>query len=269
MNTMLSHATVEELWEMVDVASLSADDSEKSAELLKRLMTELETRGELSQASNDEKKICYEGVLEKTSKFNNQQSMEIKLTSEKNRRRRFVRRIAVSAASLIVVFAMANVATAAAGFEFFGVFSRWTKEALYVITGNKEMRSLSKEFYRLNEKLNEIDISVKLPTYIPDGYRFDLFEEDEDFEQFHLTAWFTDGNQYFSIKVLEIDSYAISNWSEANGKEESEIYDKSGNKYVIISNNDRIQAIWKDGNYEIVLQGMLTREQLVKMIDSI
>ncbi|MDR0325793.1 MAG: DUF4367 domain-containing protein [Oscillospiraceae bacterium] len=182
-------------------------------------------------------------------------------------KRKFVRP-ALVAASVTLAFFLNSIVAYASGFDFFGSLAQWSKDAVYFVFGTPSEDGqdsvLNPEYLGLQATLENVGIRVNLPTYIPNGYRYDTIEPDEPNEFSIIIAWFVRGDGFFSIRIKRIATTA--SFSEINNEEQSEVYK---GHYLITSNVDRTKALWYDGLHEIQIQGNLIYEELTKILDSI
>jgi hypothetical protein len=170
------------------------------------------------------------------------------------------------AASIVAVFSVTNIVAYANGVDFFGLFSKWTQDAVYFVFGNsteEQTVEVDAEYSRLINVLNTLEMQVDLPKYIPDGYVFFSIEPDEPVDFLPVAAWFVRGDDRFSIKVNPLGT--VSSHSEVNAEEQL----IHNGIYLITSNLHRMKAVWHQENYEITIQGDITHDELIKILDSI
>ncbi len=85
------------------------------------------------------------------------------------------------------------------------------------------------------------------------------------FAETPIIAWFDNEERIFFIRVHpEINN--TDTFYEASAVRIPEQYN---GEYTIITNNDRLTAVWAQGFCEVQIQGDLTYEELTAMLDSI
>lgn len=106
-----------------------------------------------------------------------------------------------------------------------------------------------------------------LPNIAPERFELADIMVDETPRQRNYTAFYKDGDKSFKITVL---SYLEERPEQQEQSEDvSELYEKNGNLYYILSNYDQSRATWIDGAYECYISGDVTIEEIKLMIDSI
>jgi hypothetical protein len=178
-------------------------------------------------------------------------------------------RPALIAASIAFVLILVNITAQTLGFNFFGIFFKRTPDA--VVFGNPtEEQSVDAEYGRLKTALEIIGIHVDLPRYLPEGFLFDTIEPNEPTEFSAIFAWFVRGEEEFYIRVEKVRRDETSSFSERNDDVPSEPYK---GKFHIEPNMHRMSATWhqeiSENLYKLSIHGDLTRDELIKILDSI
>lgn len=276
MKDMMEHATTRELHDLLDMVWEAETMTPTHTELLCAALEELTARGEIAEVTDEEQTAAFEKLMLRIQEMEKNPALIRRLMSctpenwqrRQDRKRTYFRRAATSVALVAVLF-LSNAVALASGRDLFGAISSWTRNAVLFVVGRDAEDTPSKEtdgeYLTLKMMLDNLDISVDLPTYVPDGFVFDSLEPEEPDASSKIIAWFSNGDDMFSIRIRPMDSADVS-MSETNGEDGSEIYNGS---YLIAMNNRRIKAIWYQGIREIQIQGNLTRWQLTEILDSI
>lgn len=272
--------TTEDLTHMLKAMYTKDGLVKEQAHYLFSFTEELKRRGEPVPFTDEELRIREEEILQTARTFDDAteraEQKRLNKPPEKPeapvsrawKKPRFSRAAGFAAIVLALLF-FTNVVTNAAGFDLFGRISAWTKDAIqYVfgITGEDDIdQEINTEFGALTHTLEALNINIDLPAYIPEGYTYHHTDPDEPDGSMPFGAWFTSGTKQFFIRVNPASS-GVSSFFEASVAEGAERYN---GEYIIIANNNRFTAIWAHGFCEVQIQGDLTREQLIKMLDSI
>lgn len=192
--------------------------------------------------------------------------------------------------SIIVIFG-SMVAVQAAGADVFGALAKWTDEmfsfgrlsndtddAAFVSDATEaaldpidqsEPLIVTTEYPSLQEALDHFGFgSVPLaPTWIPGGYEQLPVEVIEMSKETSFNAGFISGDNMISINfnvwTEPIYSYIVKDENPVS------IYETSGIEHYIMSNNSDMTAVWMNGNIECFISGPITKDELLKMVDSI
>jgi hypothetical protein len=176
-------------------------------------------------------------------------------------------RYALIAASIVFLLILVNITAQTLGFNFFGLFAKWTKDAVYFSDAEQadDYRDTSPAYEPLIMVLENHGIYIDLPKGIANGFIFKAIAPDKLTEFSPIIAWFMRGEDEFYIRITLTDENHRM-FSEANVGEYAEVYK---GQYHITYNIDRITAIWHQDIYEISISGNLTYEELTEMLDSI
>ena len=179
---------------------------------------------------------------------------------------KFLRPALIAAAVVLALF-LTNVASLTIGYDFFGSLARWSRDAVYFVFGESDeiTRGDHSAYRPLADIIKNLCIEVDLPTHIPEGFEFDAIEPAEPVDYLQIITWFVRGDEEFSINITPMGATNTS--TERNDEEQSEYFYKG--KYLIETNIDRFVALWYQNGYEIRIQGDLTYEELIKILNSI
>jgi hypothetical protein len=287
MKEMLAHATTEELYKLADTIVTGEDFTDEQAALLDDIGTELEKRGEWKKISMEEAETLGEQIRQRaaaeqtraeTDKETPPWLAQLLQDAEEDVRQRKAKRrkVTVAAAGLVVVLLVSNSISAWAGFDFFAWAFARVQHGFHMITAGESLdegKIGSFEYRQVNETLDTSKVSVKIPNWLPQGFSFQEFNSSNTTVPFYMTAWFTDGIRQFSLQVREAGSQEeLDSWMETNVDSSADTVEQrviSGVSYAITANKSRIVAVWYESNYELMIQGDLTAEQVIRMLESI
>lgn len=182
-----------------------------------------------------------------------------------------------SAAVLVIALGLLLIGSASAdamGFDLFGMVANWTAEIFHFsdATEGTEFTELEQgkagEYASLQEALDAYGIDQKLaPTWIPEGYNQTEVEVlYTPFEKSFYVIYIKENKSVqISIRMLmDTDSEQIE-----KNEDFLEAYIKDGVAYYIFQNTDYTQAVWTVAEFECVIAGNVTAEEIKTMIDSI
>jgi hypothetical protein len=181
--------------------------------------------------------------------------------------RKKVVRLALIAAAVIVLL-MGTAYSA----EALGWLPAWDKDYFWYM---KDEESVSPDlstvlvYGSLEETLALYDAPENMvPSYIPDGYVARDFEYDvvPDYVATFIQKYrSTRGTILLSYSLRSSDSTA--QYSKDEG--DPEVYTTHGTDFYIMTNAGKFEAIWNCGDFECSISGVPSKDDLIKMIDSI
>ena len=182
----------------------------------------------------------------------------------------WVRRVAAAAAVLLLLICIPLSARALNWEEICNTVVKWAKETFSFVMGDIDgpEASDSREFDSLQEALESAKLSTDMiPTHIPEGYVLENVEIAKTPIQEIYVALYKKNGKLLNISVrflIETDPQRLE------GNENiTETYIVYGKEYYIISNNERISAMWKQDSYECYITSDLTVDEIKQMINSI
>ena len=113
--------------------------------------------------------------------------------------------------------------------------------------------------YKVTEKL--------APTWLPEGYENVEVKMTETPKRRRFTAVYQKGEQIIKIQITDYLEESPSQIEQSEGFQE--LYPSGGVDYYIFSNNEQMQAVWKNENYECYISGPVTIDELKAIINSI
>ena len=187
--------------------------------------------------------------------------------------RLFAKIAGIAAAVALAIFAAGTLISPVEGTNLWTVIANWTKETLGIGAEGKKLESteIPEQLVELNELLQQYKLSeaVGLPSYIPEGYQTTATYVDEREDATVIVCQLENGSnlvilQYSFLKKADGASQVQKN------DEDPEIYSApDGTPVYIIQNMDVYNAIWSKGNVEMMILNITSKEEMIKIIDSI
>lgn len=188
---------------------------------------------------------------------------------------RWFRRIAaVAAAAVLVVVIFAATGAEAFDFDLWGKIASWTDDFFHfadetqTTQGTEPEKEVNLELASLQEALAQYEITEKLaPTWLPDGYSFIDINVLQSPREISISAMYEKNGERIIISIRQ----SIGSKPEQVEKGETlvEAYDSDGVTYFIFSNYDRVQTVWIYDEFECIITGSITLDEMKTMIDSI
>ena len=181
------------------------------------------------------------------------------------------RRIAVVAASLVLIFTLTTSANAFGLENIWNAVVNWAQETFSFSTGvdiDEPNATNQLEYASLQDMLAVHGRNPNIvPLWIPDGFFLsDLRFAENPIQETYL-AVFTKDN---SILKICIRSYLGGEPEKIEQSADwNEVYSVSGIDYYLFSNNNQQRAAWLTDTYECNISGDLSIDEIKKMIDSI
>lgn len=186
---------------------------------------------------------------------------------------RWMKRVAVVA---IICVALTTAAVSAKAFapDFWEKVATWTREFFRFedVTNGTEGDTPDVEN---NVELNSLRDAISqynaaeglMPNWIPEGYFCTSVNAKESPKTLLISAAYEKDSEQLFIRIRqELGSDPVQ--IEKN-EDLIEIYTADGVDYYIFSNNKTLQTAWIVGEYECIIIGKLTLEDMKKVIDSI
>lgn len=120
------------------------------------------------------------------------------------------------------------------------------------------------------ETETDFEFVCKKPQWVPDGYELEREEYDKDFHLYQESYVNSDGKciLYQQMRNDRVDNIGIS----SNGDAQQEVMIKNVKGYFIPDdalNNEKGNLVWEDGKYLYIIGGNFTKEELIKMVETI
>ena len=186
----------------------------------------------------------------------------------------WLRRAATVAAVLAIFLATATVSVNAFGYDLWGKVAVWSQEFFHFedetqgTEGEDPDKKNNYGYASLQDALDGSGITQKLaPTWFPDGYTLLEVSLSNTPRETSIHASYTNNRQTIRVSIR----WLIGTKPEEIEKSDNYImtYDANGIAYYIFENNNNLQATWVVGEFEGLIIGNVTLEEMKAIIDSI
>lgn len=198
---------------------------------------------------------------------------------DKPRKRSFRPRIAIAAA-IIIVFVLGSTITAYAfKYNLWEAIAGWTSETFrFTYSADSKEENISPSHTAnnagantdLQAVLDEYKITNKLvPKYLPEGFELtELKAIDMGMGGIiNFSAAYVKDERTIVIHITKNMTQSGAYHEKDEG--DPEIYNAGGIKHYIMTNMGNYKAVWVNGHFECGICGLESKEELIKMIDSI
>jgi hypothetical protein len=175
-------------------------------------------------------------------------------------------RIAIIAAVLLVLVIGASITASAAGFNLWRAFVEWTSETLGIQFRETIdfQHEWNPELYDLNYAVSQVGMpKSKVPHYLPDGFKQVFIQINDD----EVIAQYSKDDESIIIQYFRIVSDNGEYYERDDGY--SERYTVGGIDHVLFTNLGTYLATWSNDGWECSIMGVPTKQDLLRMIDSI
>lgn len=187
---------------------------------------------------------------------------------------RFMRAVAAVLAVVLILAAGVTVTAEAFQIDIWGKVANWTQEIFHFTDGTNPTQETTPvkennlELKSLQDALAQYKITEKLvPTWLPEGYTNKDLQVTDSPRGRTIYANYEKNESELIIKIRQVIG------TQANQVEKNEdlleVYVVDGVEYYIFSNTETMQAAWSIGEFECIIIGKITLEEIKAMIDSI
>ena len=186
----------------------------------------------------------------------------------------WLRRAATVAAVLVIFLVVATTSVNAFGYDLWGKVAIWSQEFFHFEdeTQGTEDNDLEKqdnlEYASLQDALDGMEITQRLaPTWLPEGFLLDELFVFRSPKENSISAKYINGTTDIRISIRQL----IDSIPEEIEKSDEYIlaHDANGITYYIFENNSNLQATWVVGEFEGIIGGPITIDEMKAIIDSI
>ena len=181
------------------------------------------------------------------------------------------------AAVLVVVLILAvgtSITAEAFHVDIWGKFANWTKEIFQFTdtpqgtTAADPEQEYNSELKSLQDALNDYEVAAKLaPTWISEGYICKDLQVVRTPRALNINAIYDKNGERLVIKIRQ--TIGVQAPQVEKNDDLLEVYVVDGVEYYIFSNTETLQAVWSIGEFECLMIGKITLEEMKMMIDSI
>ena len=191
---------------------------------------------------------------------------------------RFPNRALRTVAAILVVVLILVVGTSITAEAFhvdiWGKFATWTKE-IFQFTDNPQGTTATNpeqeyiaELKSLKDALVDHGVKENLaPTWMPQGYANKDLRVVDSPRTLNISATYEKNGERLIIKIRQ--TIGVQAPQTEKNDDFLELYVVDGVEYYIFSNTETLNAAWSIGEFECIITGKITLEEMKKMIDSI
>ena len=191
----------------------------------------------------------------------------------RHKRRSFAKYAGIAAAVLIIIFAAGNLIPSAEGTNLWTAFVEWTKETFGFDQNGQEWdeQEIPEQLQELNRNMFDFGLQEAelLPHYIPENYLVisNIIDDREDVIVFFCQL------QNGSDSIMLQYRFWKENDSSAESQRDSDYQEEytgaNGQSYYLAENEGLYNAMWIKGNIECAILNVSSREELIRILDSI
>ena len=120
----------------------------------------------------------------------------------------------------------------------------------------------------LRAAMEQHKVAEKLaPNWIPEGYVCLNVSASKTPKELSISAMYERDKEYLIIKIRQV--FGTTPQQIEKSEDLIETYSVNGVDYYIFSNNESLQTAWVVGEFECVIAGKITMEEMKRVIDSI
>lgn len=187
---------------------------------------------------------------------------------------RAFRTVAAVLAIVLVLAVGTSVTAEAFQIDIWGKFATWTKEIFQFTdmpqgtTATNPEQKYNVELQPFQDALAQEKIAEKLaPTWMPEGYISKDLKISISPRVRNINAIYEKNGSELIIKIRQ--TIGVQAPQVEKNDDFLELYVVDGVEYYIFSNTETLQAVWSIGEFECIIGGKITLEEVKMMIDSI
>ena len=191
---------------------------------------------------------------------------------------RFPNRLLKTVAAVLVAVLILAVGTSitaeAFQIDIWGKFATWTKEIFQFLdtpqgtTAANPEKEYSAELKSLQDALEDHGVKDNLsPTWMPENYKSEDLKILATPRVLNISAVYKKDESELIIKIRQ--TIGVQAPQVEKNDDFLELYVVDGVEYYIFSNNAMLQAVWSIGEFECLIAGKITVEEMKMMINSI
>ena len=261
--------STEELQEILRKHAHNELDTEPEADELFEIMEVLSVRRQ--QQAPQAFRSNEEALAEFRQHYMPKEKREPKVIKFPNR---IFRTVAAVLVAVLIVTLGTSVTAEALHIDIWGRLATWTKE-IFQFTDNPQgttaanpEKDNSLELASLQAALEQHKVLEKIaPTWLPDGYANIDLKIVETPRVLNLSAIYEKNGERLIIKIRQ--TIGVQAPQVEKNDDFLELYVVDGVEYYIFSNTETLQAAWSIGEFECLMIGKITLEEMKVMIDSI
>lgn len=183
-------------------------------------------------------------------------------------------RRASAVAAVLAIFMVITTSVNAFGYDLWGKVAIWSQEFFHFedetqgTTTLDPIIDIQTEYSSLQAALDRFKITQKLaPRWLPDGYSLYELEVIDSPKEISIYANYSCGENKIKVSIRQLISGKPEEIEKSAGY--VTVYESNGIAYYIFENNSNLQATWVVGEFEGIIGGPITIEEMKAIIDSI
>ncbi len=187
---------------------------------------------------------------------------------------RISRTVAAVLVAVLIVTLGTSVTAEALHIDIWGKLATWTKEIFQFADmqegtmATEPERENNLELKTLHDALVKENVTEKLvPTWMPEGYKSKDLKVMGSPRVLNISAVYEKDGSELVIKICQ--TIGVQAPQVEKNDDFLELYVVDGVEYYIFSNTETLNAAWSIGEFECIITGKITLEEMKKMIDSI
>ena len=249
------------------------ESDETDVELIRRVSKALDKKDGSEDVDVD---AAWERFLKLSSEsepiYDLEENGAAEISEARAKKRRPRRKAFFAVAAVIAILIGCTVVANANGMDLWGAVASWTAETFGFSQKNEAepaVHEIPEQLKELADYFDRYAISRdKLPTYIPDGYVHKETKIAETSTSNVFSSLLSDGDNNIIIQYrLHKDSKSFTETQKDITA--PQVYKLNGIDFYIATNDNLYFAVWLDGNLECLIGGVNSRDELIKMINSI
>lgn len=188
-------------------------------------------------------------------------------------RRKLCWKLAGFAAAAALIVGSSSFVSRASGEDLWGTLTRWTDEVFSFSQAEEQTQTRpdgAEGFSSLAGALEAYGLELPIsPRWFPLDYSLESVTVDQMQPNIYFTAVYRkQEDQSFVISVIHSDDQGVDTTYEKDGTP-VEVYRRGGIEHYLMSNGEYNTAAWRNGNNQCSISGVLSRDELKMMIDSV
>lgn len=187
---------------------------------------------------------------------------------------RILRTVAAVLAVALILTLGTTITAEAFHVDIWGKFANWTKE-IFQFTDTPQgttvpnpEKECNAELKSLQDALEQYKVLEKIaPTWMPEGYISKDLKIKNSPRVLNVNAIYENNGTELIIKIRQ--TIGVQAPQVEKNDDFLELYVVGGVEYYIFSNSETLNAAWSIGEFECIITGKITLEEMKKMIDSI
>ena len=187
---------------------------------------------------------------------------------------RFFKTVAAMLVAVLILAVGTSITVEALQIDIWGKFANWTKEIFQFAdmrdgtTATNPEKENNLELKTLQDALTKENVTEKLvPTWMPEGYKSKDLQTIRTPRVLNFSAIYEKNGSELIINICQTIGVP-ANQVEKND-DLLEVFVVDSVEYYIFSNTETLQAVWSMGEFECIITGKITLEEMKVMIDSI